>query len=269
MNMVSTGICLSGNVPLRAEPSEKSEMVSELLFGETFSITLSEHHWLYICGDMDKYAGWVPLDRIKAVPETYSSLQAALAQIVTVPFVECIMPDGTSACLPGGSILPEIPYNQSFKFAGETYHLQWPASGTNLQDTVSLAMQYSGTSYLWGGKSHSGIDCSGFVQVIFRMAGKRVSRDAWQQAQSGKELAFEEIEPGDLVFFGNDNLQITHVGIVCNSNTVIHASGKAGKVRVDRLDKNGIFNERENQYTHRLFSARRIEQSGFVNNSCK
>ena len=95
-----------------------------------------------------------------------------------------------------------------------------------------------------------GIDCSGFTQIIYKMQGVTLPRDAWQQAQVGESLSFpEEALPGDLAFFDDAEGKVIHVGIVLPKGNIIHA---AGEVRIDRLDHHGIFREKEQKYSHKL-----------------
>ena len=121
---------------------------------------------------------------------------------------------------------------------------------------VDHAYLYLNSPYLWGGRHPFGIDCSGLVQVCYKMIGVSMPRDAWQQAEPGHALSFiEEAEPGDLAFFDNEEGRITHVGIMLENNHIIHASGK---VRIDRIDHQGIFNNEINDYTHRLRIIKRV-----------
>ena len=86
--------------------------------------------------------------------------------------------------------------------------------------------------------------------MVFRLNGIALSRDAFQQAEQGASLSFlEEAEEGDLAFFDNDEGRIIHVGIILNDNKIIHASGK---VRVDSIDHQGIYNNETKKYSHRL-----------------
>ena len=132
-----------------------------------------------------------------------------------------------------------------YKFDGPT-----TTGFTTKEKLVGNALIYLNTPYLWGGRSPFGIDCSGFTQVVYRLQGISLPRDAYQQAEIGTTLSFiEESEPGDLAFFDNNEGKIIHVGIILENNHIIHASGK---VRIDRIDQQGIFNKEKGQHTHKL-----------------
>ena len=109
---------------------------------------------------------------------------------------------------------------------------------------------YLNAPYLWGGKTPFGIDCSGFTQMVYRLNGFKLMRDAYEQATQGNALSFiEESSPGDLAFFDNKEGNITHVGIIMENNHIIHAHGK---VRIDRLDQTGIYNVDLRTHSHKL-----------------
>ena len=121
---------------------------------------------------------------------------------------------------------------------------------------IEQALMYLGTPYLWGGKTPFGIDCSGLTQMVYRMTGKSIPRDAKDQALLGDSLSFiEESSPGDLAFFDNPEGKITHVGLIMKDNYILHAHGE---VRIDRLDQTGIFNTDKNTHTHKLRVIKKI-----------
>ncbi|RYG37708.1 MAG: NlpC/P60 family protein, partial [Chitinophagaceae bacterium] len=115
---------------------------------------------------------------------------------------------------------------------------------------IPTAFLYLNSPYLWGGKTPFGIDCSGLTQMVYKLNGYALPRDASQQALVGEPLSFiEESESGDLAFFDNDEGRIIHVGLIMEDNYIIHASGR---VRIDRLDHLGIYNAEVNRHTHKL-----------------
>jgi hypothetical protein len=113
-----------------------------------------------------------------------------------------------------------------------------------------VAFKFLNTSYLWGGKSVFGIDCSGYAQMVYKFLNKQLPRDAWQQAEEGEVVNFlQEAQTGDLAFFDNEEGRITHVGILLNEHEIIHSSGK---VRIDKIDTQGIMNLETKLRTHKL-----------------
>jgi len=109
---------------------------------------------------------------------------------------------------------------------------------------------------LWGGRSPFGIDCSGFTQMVYKLCGMPLKRDAWMQAEQGQDIhLLDETQPGDLAFFDNEEGRIIHVGILTTKNRIIHASGK---VRLDSIDHQGIFNSETKRYTHNLRLLKRL-----------
>jgi cell wall-associated NlpC family hydrolase len=144
----------------------------------------------------------------------------------------------------------------AFQLAGRKYSLDGgdlvsPGLEEDLRAYIAArAIQYLNAPYLWGGKSIFGIDCSGFVQTICKMAGIRLERDAARQALQGTLVSFSaEARQGDLAFFDNHEGRIVHSGIILEGGRIIHASGR---VRIDKLDHHGIFCQETGKYTHQL-----------------
>jgi hypothetical protein len=239
------GICNLSIVPLRFEASDKSELVSQVLYGEWFKVTETRKNWSKIRLAFDKYEGWIDNKQYVAIEaedyETLSSENLKLSMDL-VEFVQDengqLYPIQLGATLNGLHLLKH-------KFDGTL--TEGVISKNNI---VQTAFIYLNSPYLWGGKTPFGIDCSGFTQMVYKLNGYTLLRDASQQATQGEALSFiEESEPGDLAFFDNNEGDIIHVGIIMKDNYIIHAHGK---VRIDRLDHSGIYNVDTKMHTHKL-----------------
>ena len=244
------GICILSTISLRREPDSTSEIVSQLLFGEIFSIIEQTKSWVKIITIDDEYSGW-----ISSKQSTILQTPILHKEIVSVyPFLTAVSNEGR-IMLPAGSTIPNLKEN-TFTINETVYTLLDKNVSYNFDNIAQLAEQYLNVPYFWGGRNPFGIDCSGFTQTIYKQCGIQLKRDAYQQAEQGSQIAFlEEIKCGDLAFFDNDEGKIIHVGLMLDKNKIIHASGK---VRIDALDNFGIMNIEENQYSHKLRIVKRI-----------
>jgi len=250
------GICNLAIVPIRAEASDRSEQVSQLLFGEHFKIIEFTTKWAQVELAYDGYIGWIDNKQFQPINEKQYLFLNEAPNILNVDLIEYITtPDNQLTPIPLGASLSflenkEINTN-NYSFEGLKVYGEKPKS-----ELVKTAFMYLNAPYLWGGKSPFGIDCSGFTQMIYKLNGYHLLRNASQQATQGEPLSFiEESEPGDLAFFDNEEGNIIHVGIMMENNYIIHASGK---VRIDRLDHLGIYNADVNRHTHKLRVIKKI-----------
>ncbi|AWH85494.1 hydrolase Nlp/P60 [Flavobacterium album] len=250
------GICNLAIVPLRLEPSDRSEMTSQVLFGEHFKVLEQTPKWSRIEMGFDGYNGWIDNKQFRLISESeYNTLNNTPA-VLNADLIEYITgPDNGLMPIPLGAALTflDIPALNTEKFTFEGLR----SSGvTNKQSLIQTAYMYLNTPYLWGGKTPFGIDCSGMVQMVYKLNGYNLLRDASQQATQGEALSFiEESEPGDLAFFDNEEGRIIHVGIIMEDNYIIHGHGK---VRIDRLDHLGIYNIDTKRHTHKLRVIKKI-----------
>ena len=246
------GICILNAIPLREEANDKSEMVSQILFGETFTITDSENKWVKIILDFDQYEGWVHINQVNSLNENeYNKIKNnnsfTLNDLIT--FVSDQKNNLQTISL--GASLPLFKDN-TFQIVDQKYDLEGVVNhGKTLKsELVRTAHMYLNSPYLWGGRTPFGIDCSGFTQMVYKINGYKLFRDPFQQASQGEVLSFiEESEPGDLAFFDDEEGEIIHVGIILDNNYIIHCDGK---VRIDRLDHSGIYNVDTKRHTHKL-----------------
>ena len=239
------GLCNLGIVPIRLEPSDTSEMVTQALYGDAFKVLEQRKKWSRIRFAYDNYEGWIDNKQYTEVEEAdYTAVIKAPIQLSKdlIEFVSDIT--NNLYPIPVGSNLNSLQLLQH-KFDGNSI-----TKKSKKPEIVTTAFSYLNAPYLWGGKTPFGIDCSGFTQMVYKLNGFKLMRDASQQATQGEALSFiEESEPGDLAFFDNNEGNITHVGIIMENNYIIHAHGK---VRIDRLDHTGIYNVDKNLHTHKL-----------------
>jgi hypothetical protein len=245
------GITHLSIVPLRSEPSDPSELVSQVLYGERFKVLEQRKKWSKIRLEFDNYEGWIDNKQyVEILEETYKDLNTK-SLIVSSDLIEHVINENNQFnVIPLGSTLNGLTL-LNHRYEGEI--LEGIQPKTNL---INTAFMYLNSPYLWGGKTPFGIDCSGLTQMVYKLNGYKIFRDASQQATQGEALSFiEESEPGDLAFFDNNEGNIIHVGIIMKDNYIIHAHGC---VRIDRLDHTGIFNTETNMHTHKLRVIKRI-----------
>jgi hypothetical protein len=267
-------------------------MVTQLLFGEHFELLDSKGNWQLIRIEYDGYECWIdkeqfhPISDIKGISDATTAVTTDLLQLAASPRPSPKEREQQHIPIVLGSALPKFK-DEKFYLGKEEYTFEGNAifpfgksKSPSLGGVGEAAHWYLNTPYLWGGRSPFGIDCSGFTQMVFKLQGIKLLRDAWQQVEQGKALNFlEEAKTGDLAFFDNEDGKIVHVGIILRPHLnpplqgglsratlplkggaaggleIIHASGK---VRIDKLDHQGIFNEETKKYTHRLRVAKKF-----------
>lgn len=245
------GICNLSIVPLRNEPTDTSELVSQVLYGEIFKVLEQRKKWSKIRLAFDTYEGWIDNKQYVEINESYYKSLNKEAPLLSTDLVEFIEDENQQLLtVPLGTSLNGISLLQH-NYDGNSINTKNPKS-----NIIQTAFLYLNSPYLWGGKTPFGIDCSGFTQMVYKLNGYKLLRDASQQATQGEALSFiEESEPGDLAFFDNNEGAIIHVGIIMEDNYIIHAHGK---VRIDRLDHSGIYNVDRKIHTHKLRVIKKI-----------
>jgi gamma-D-glutamyl-L-lysine dipeptidyl-peptidase len=248
--MEQLAYCFVAVAPVRAENSDRSEIVTQLLFGEVVTILEGSEQWRKIRTLADGYEGWVDGKQLRSLTKKEVSRWLD-GRTVEHSLVRRLRSSAGELHITRGAFVPADAEGE-FYIGNDRY--EFPDTPEPEPDSlVGLAVSYLNVPYLWGGKTPFGIDCSGFTQTVFRIFSVNLPRDASQQAEHGMEVDLPDALPGDLAFFINDSGRIHHVGIALGDGKIIHASGF---VRIDELTPEGIF--RDGERTHRLHCLRRM-----------
>jgi hypothetical protein len=258
--MIEFGICVLAVAPVRREPSNRAEMSTQLLFGDLVEVTARDGSWCQVKILYDGYEGWVDFRQVKLISEQeFSRLSQADVSVNRQLFSDFVVAGNTKIYLPAGCSFYDLK-DKTMDISGEKYRLEgisYSFTFDGIESLLQTAFGYLSCPYLWGGKTYMGLDCSGFTQVVYKQRGIKLLRDAANQAtQGGLITSLSDIKPGDLAFFDNAEGKIVHVGMLLDNQRIIHSSGK---VRIDTIDQQGIFNKELNKYTHTLRLIRRVE----------
>jgi hypothetical protein len=253
------GVCRLSIVPVRGEAADKAELVTQLFFGEHYEVlsVSKDKKWLKIRVYFDQYEGWIGAKQHHPISKEYFDYINRADFKITTDTTTSILYNKNPLTIVMGSIIPIssselFKMEEQFAFNGESKSVGQKRDADFLKIT---AQKYLNAPYQWGGKSPFGIDCSGFTQMVFKINGYKLQRDASQQAKQGKSIQVKNVKPGDLAFFKGKDEKVTHVGMILAPDKIIHASGR---VRIDHFNEEGILNAESKVYSHQLVSIRRI-----------
>lgn len=289
---MAQSICTHGFIPVRSKPAESAQLETQILFGESFEALEYTPGWYRIKCHFDGYEGWIDEKLLTKLEESeVESWIKGSGMVVNKPYVEVIRePDSSAMLISAGSRvvfngeernavrignseffwqenLPEKKGDTNMKSGvsnlqksinnihGE-FHSASYVNKFCTEEIETVAKGFLNSPYLWGGRSFYGIDCSGLVQVVYKIVGICLPRNASQQIEKGETVSFvEEAKTGDLAFFDDEEGRIIHVGICLGQGLILHASGC---VRIDTLDHQGIYNKERRLYSHRLRAIKRV-----------
>jgi len=230
-------------------------MLSQVLFGEKYRIKDSVGHWIKIETLFDTFSGWIDANHLQHSPETDNNEGKTINRSLL-----CYKSDRTRLVLEAGCDIFNPDFTGRTFTAGNNIYTAGADFGPELitlkESIADTAMRFINSPYIWGGRIPSGIDCSGFTQLVYKLHGIKIPRYSREQAEKGENVAFlEQTRPGDLVFFDNDRGAISHVGMIISDGLVIHSSGR---VRIDTIDHHGIYKIETGKYSHHLRTIKRI-----------
>ncbi len=254
------GICPLSTVAIRNSASHKSEMISQLLFGELVEILERKgRQWVKVRCAHDNLVGWVATNQLEAItPNEFALYQEQFAFVLDVfqalSTADSFLPLTLGARLPTFDGLRFFVGEKTFNYSGQAVFPQDIVQGPEI--IQKIAKRFLNVPFLWGGRSTLGVDGPGLVQVVFGIAGYPLPREAFEQVERGENVDFaEQSQPADVAFFENQKGRITHAGIMLPEGKIIHSYGK---VRIDKLDHYGIFNKEKGGYTHKLRIIKRL-----------
>ena len=230
------------------------------MFGEYLEIlSKKDKNWFRVRCTWDDVIGWMDPKQLYILKEKDASALKPCTTY-TMEHLYGISSESETIPIPIGSSLPGFDgINISLPFGRYTYNggiVDTKKITDSAALLINIAKRLIHSPFMKGGRSVLGIDNSGYVQLVYKMTGIDLPRTCAEQAKLGEDIGFMlEAKQGDLAFFEDTSSQIIHVGLVMNSDQIIHVHGR---VRIDRLDQQGIYDKKKRRYIYKLRTIRSI-----------
>ena len=258
---MTRGTTFHAYVPMRFEPGNTSVMISQLLFGEEFTLLERSGHWLHIRLDFDGSEGWVEKHLVELSEAENGKLKDASGSYSMVILPSTTILDltlGQQRIIPAGAVWNSeqrnsmIWYGHSFEILSGEGFIRPGA----LNNPGEIGTRLVSLPQIPGGRTGFGFDGPGLVQLICRIMGKKIPRYCQQQVRLGSTINFmSEVREGDLAFFDDEEGEIFHVGMILDGGNILHCDTC---VSIDLLDHHGIYSNELERYTHKLRVVKRL-----------
>ncbi len=258
--MSDYAICSISVACVRQAADDNAVLTTQVLFGEPIRvIERKKRDWYRIECLWDNVKGWIDPKQFHFLKASETRFIEASSTFALEHLHGLISPNGAIPISIGSNLYNCDGINVKLPFGNCQYSGQIVSvaqSNGSLKLLTNIAKRYLHCPHMKGGRSIMGLDATGYVQMVYKLMGISLPRDCAGQALLGVDVGFAgQGEPGDLAFFEKENGVISHVGIVIEKNMVIHVYGK---VRIDHLDQQGIFNKTKKRYLFKLRTLRRI-----------
>lgn len=260
----SIAICMVNIASLRRLADHSSPLLSQVLFGEKVNVLAKKNkHWYRVVCEWDGTVGWIDAKQFYVLTSQESQKYEQACETFALDHLKGLRSNEETIPISIGADLPhcdginvKLP-QATYHYTGQIVNLNQSRNSAKLLTKISK--HYLHAPELSGGRSLLGVDASGLMQVIYKMIGLKLPRSCSEQARVGQDVGFHaQSSVGDLAFFVSESTNaINHVGMVMEDSTVMHVYGK---VRIDQLDQQGLYDKRAKKYLFALKTIRRISE---------
>lgn len=254
------GVCKVSVAGILTQPDKRSALLSQALFGEyVVVIKRKSKHWFKVKCVWDETIGWInPLQFYFS--EDINEEDATTCNAFSLEMMHGLYSNSMTLPITIGSNLQNcdginlrMPFGK-YQYTGQIVNLEQAINNKSI--LCKIALRYLHAPFMNGGRTALGIDSSGLIQMAFKMIGTTLPRTCLEQSELGTDIGFVAYsQVGDLAFFANGKNEISHVGFIVEPNKIIHVHGR---VKIDQLDNQGIYDLETKKYSYKLRTIRRV-----------